>query len=210
MLIMSTVSISALAEGSIPVVITDSMFRAATGWVGTSTCGVDTTIDGVGRKCAEQYNGFSRGYGWGESYSYTGYTLVGYPIHGGTATLYAAELLFTKSKSGSVWYNQHLTTIYLNPFCPSNSRFDGGVQCNCNSGFVPDSTQTMCTNETYKNTLVGSTTTEPGKDLSLTVTVINKNDNQPPKNPVPVKISLKVDPRAAVTTMATTPGPEAT
>jgi len=36
--------------------------------------------------------------------------------------------------------------------------------------------------------------TEPGKSQTYTATVLNRNDNQPPKQPVTVKISLKVDP----------------
>jgi hypothetical protein len=48
--------------------------------------------------------------------------------------------------------------------------------------------------ETYTITLKPDrTTTEPSTNLGLTVTVENQ-DHQPPKNPVQVKISLKVDP----------------
>lgn len=47
--------------------------------------------------------------------------------------------------------------------------------------------------ETYTLTLKPDrTTTEPSTNLGLTVTVENQ-DHQPPKKPVPVKISLKVD-----------------
>ena len=42
-------------------------------------------------------------------------------------------------------------------------------------------------------TLYGGTTTEPGISLPFIAAVTNQ-DNQPPKNPVTVKISLKVDP----------------
>ncbi|MFH0934038.1 MAG: hypothetical protein V1879_02430, partial [Pseudomonadota bacterium] len=83
--------------------------------------------------------------------------------------------------------------------CPANSTgvpVNYPTTCTCNEGYAPDSTGTSCVNENLTITLTGGTTIEPGKDLSLTVTVINKNDNQPPKNPVPVKISLKVDPKS--------------
>jgi hypothetical protein len=90
--------------------------------------------------------------------------------------------------------------IFINLTCP----YGGNVvvdQCYNAPPCPPSSLRNPKTGkceppETYTITLKPDrTTTEPSTNLGLTVTVENQ-DRQPPKNPVQVKISLKVDPKS--------------
>lgn len=79
--------------------------------------------------------------------------------------------------------------------CPANSTGTPMINptvCTCNDGYVPDSTRTSCVPNQYTITLQGGDTIEPGQSQAFTAKVEDQY-HQPPKNPVTVNISLKVN-----------------
>lgn len=193
----------AQANGSVPVIIlprggATQPFWANGGVNGSSTCGIDTTIDGVGKKCEDAYNSISRGWGLGQTYTYTGYTLsniIGYNSYG------LATLLYTISTSTATSINQALNSVYLEPLCPHSSTFDGSALCNCDAGYMPNPSATSCVpggrlTITLQNPLADvqpSGTADVYANTSSTVyaQVIDAQTSQP-KAGVQVKFSVDV------------------
>jgi hypothetical protein len=111
-------------------------------------------------------------------------------------------LLSTTSSVNGLWCEYTGIPVSYYYYCPHGgglSYLNVGQCINappCPAPQVRDATTGKCRLENYTLELTASgTSIEPGKDMPLTVT-IKDQDQQPPKDPVTVKISLMVDPKS--------------
>ena len=103
------------------------------------------------------------------------------------------NLLEPYSNRGGICYNRYANFGAISAACPIPT-VNPAVPYHFNSLSL------MCERAAQENltiTLQGGSEVEPSNSLSLTAIVINQNDGQPPKNPVNLNISLKVDSTSA-------------
>ena len=93
------------------------------------------------------------------------------------------------------------TVGYVSPVCPEHARGIDYQTCLCNAPYITSVSNTgyICVQNNLIITLSGGSAVEPSngstiKTLPFIATVIDQNTGQPTANPVPVHISLKVDP----------------